>query len=260
MQSSATEFLKPRHVDVQALGPTHAKITLEPLERGFGYTLGNALRRILLSSMPGCAVTEVKIEGVLHEYSTLGGRAGRRDRNPAEPQESGAAHARARRNHAQAQQEGRGQGHRRRHPARARRRGGGPESPDRHAHQGREHQHGAQNQPRSRLRAGDGAQQRRGGPGHRHHAARRLLQPGPARGLHRRERARGAAHRPRQAGAGHRNQRHDQSGRGRAPRGEYPQQPDFDLRRPQEPRRPRPRRRRRRTWTRCCCARWTTWN
>ncbi len=73
MQSAATDFLKPRHVDVQMLGPTHAKITLEPLERGFGYTLGNALRRILLSSMPGCAVTEVKIEGVLHEYSTLEG-------------------------------------------------------------------------------------------------------------------------------------------------------------------------------------------
>ncbi len=73
MQSSATEFLKPRHVDVQMLGPMHAKITLEPLERGFGYTLGNALRRILLSSMPGCAVTEVKIDGVLHEYSTLEG-------------------------------------------------------------------------------------------------------------------------------------------------------------------------------------------
>jgi len=73
MQSTATDFLKPRLVDVQALSSTHAKITLEPLERGFGYTLGNALRRILLSSMPGCAVTEVKIEGVLHEYSTLEG-------------------------------------------------------------------------------------------------------------------------------------------------------------------------------------------
>jgi len=73
MQSAATEFLKPRHVDVQMLSPTHAKITLEPLERGFGYTLGNALRRILLSSMPGCAVTEVKIDGVLHEYSTIEG-------------------------------------------------------------------------------------------------------------------------------------------------------------------------------------------
>ncbi len=73
MQSSATEFLKPRLVDVQTLGPTRAKITLEPLERGFGYTLGNALRRILLSSMPGCAIAEVKIEGVLHEYSSLEG-------------------------------------------------------------------------------------------------------------------------------------------------------------------------------------------
>ncbi len=73
MQSSATEFLKPRTVDVQAISATHAKVTLEPLERGFGYTLGNALRRILLSSMPGCAVTEVKIDGVLHEYSTIEG-------------------------------------------------------------------------------------------------------------------------------------------------------------------------------------------
>lgn len=73
MLTSATEFLKPRLVHVETLSPTHAKITLEPLERGFGYTLGNALRRILLSSMPGCAVTEVRIEGVLHEYSTLDG-------------------------------------------------------------------------------------------------------------------------------------------------------------------------------------------
>lgn len=73
MQSAATEFLKPRLVDVQTLGATHAKISLEPLERGFGHTLGNALRRILLSSMPGSAITEVKIQGVLHEYSTLEG-------------------------------------------------------------------------------------------------------------------------------------------------------------------------------------------
>ena len=73
MQSTAMEFLKPRLVDVQTLGATHAKISLEPLERGFGHTLGNALRRILLSSMPGSAITEVKIQGVLHEYSTLDG-------------------------------------------------------------------------------------------------------------------------------------------------------------------------------------------
>src|SRR4030066_22520 len=61
MQSAATDFLKPRHVDVQMLGPMHAKITLEPLERGFGYTLGNALRRILLSSLTGCAVGAGKV-------------------------------------------------------------------------------------------------------------------------------------------------------------------------------------------------------
>jgi DNA-directed RNA polymerase subunit alpha len=73
MQSSATDFLRPRNVNVETLSPTHAKITLEPLERGFGYTLGNALRRILLSSMPGAAITEVKIDGVLHEYSTMEG-------------------------------------------------------------------------------------------------------------------------------------------------------------------------------------------
>ena len=73
MANTATEFLKPRLVDVQTISSTHAKITLEPLERGFGHTLGNALRRILLSSMPGCAITEVKIDGVLHEYSSIEG-------------------------------------------------------------------------------------------------------------------------------------------------------------------------------------------
>ena len=71
MQRSVNEFLSPRHIDVQEISATRAKVTLEPLERGFGHTLGNALRRILLSSMPGCAITEVEIEGVLHEYSTI---------------------------------------------------------------------------------------------------------------------------------------------------------------------------------------------
>lgn len=73
MQGSVTDFLKPHLVDIEQISATHAKVTLEPLERGFGHTLGNALRRILLSSMPGCAVTEVEIEGVLHEYSTKEG-------------------------------------------------------------------------------------------------------------------------------------------------------------------------------------------
>ncbi|WP_076420865.1 DNA-directed RNA polymerase subunit alpha [Colwellia sp. UCD-KL20] len=73
MQGSVTEFLRPRLVDIDTLSTTRAKVTLEPLERGFGHTLGNALRRILLSSMPGCAVTEVEIDGVLHEYSSKEG-------------------------------------------------------------------------------------------------------------------------------------------------------------------------------------------
>jgi len=73
MQDPSADFLKPRLVDVNYIDDKHARITLEPLERGFGYTLGNALRRILLSSMPGCAVTEVTIEGVLHEYSSIEG-------------------------------------------------------------------------------------------------------------------------------------------------------------------------------------------
>jgi DNA-directed RNA polymerase subunit alpha len=71
MQS--TGFLKPRIIDVQAAAPYHAKVTMEPFERGYGHTLGNALRRVLLSSMPGFAPTEVQIAGVLHEYSTIEG-------------------------------------------------------------------------------------------------------------------------------------------------------------------------------------------
>lgn len=73
MQSSVSEFLRPERIQVESLGLTRAKVTLEPFERGFGHTLGNALRRILLSSMPGCAIVETEIEGVLHEYSAIEG-------------------------------------------------------------------------------------------------------------------------------------------------------------------------------------------
>lgn len=73
MQSAVNEFLTPRVIEVEEISATRAKVTLEPLERGFGHTLGNALRRILLSSMPGCAVTGAEIEGVLHEYSAMEG-------------------------------------------------------------------------------------------------------------------------------------------------------------------------------------------
>ncbi|MGH1472460.1 MAG: DNA-directed RNA polymerase subunit alpha [Cellvibrionaceae bacterium] len=73
MQSAVNEFLTPRHIDVTETSTTRAKVVLEPLERGFGHTLGNALRRILLSSMPGCAISEVEIDGVLHEYGDIEG-------------------------------------------------------------------------------------------------------------------------------------------------------------------------------------------
>ena len=73
MQGSINEFLKPRVVKVQPVSPRHARIVIEPFERGFGHTLGNALRRVLLSSLPGAAITEIEIEGVLHEYTAIEG-------------------------------------------------------------------------------------------------------------------------------------------------------------------------------------------
>ena len=68
-----TNLLKPKAIQVESLGLNRAKVTLEPFERGYGHTLGNALRRVLLSSMVGYAPTEVTIAGVLHEYSTVDG-------------------------------------------------------------------------------------------------------------------------------------------------------------------------------------------
>jgi len=73
MQSNPYELLTPREIRVETLSPNRAKVVLEPLERGFGHTLGTTLRRILLSSMPGAAIVEVKIDGVLHEYGAIPG-------------------------------------------------------------------------------------------------------------------------------------------------------------------------------------------
>ena len=73
MPSTFSELLKPRRVDVETINNTRSTVIIEPLNRGFGHTLGNALRRVLLSAMSGCAVTEVEIEGVLHEYTTVEG-------------------------------------------------------------------------------------------------------------------------------------------------------------------------------------------
>ncbi len=73
MQSAVAEFLRPRVVKVTPTSPRHARVVIEPFERGFGHTLGNALRRVLLSSMPGSAITEAEIDGVLHEYTSIEG-------------------------------------------------------------------------------------------------------------------------------------------------------------------------------------------
>ena len=73
MQTSVIDLLVPTEIQVDDITPNLSKVTLEPLERGFGHTLGNALRRILLSSMPGAAVTDVTIDGISHEYSNIEG-------------------------------------------------------------------------------------------------------------------------------------------------------------------------------------------
>jgi hypothetical protein len=95
MQSNA--LLKPRIIEVQNVSPVQARVTMEPFERGFGHTLGNALRRILLSSLPGYAPTEVSIEGVLHEYSDARRRAGRCRRPAAQPEGRGSQAAQSQR-------------------------------------------------------------------------------------------------------------------------------------------------------------------
>ena len=71
--TSTNDILTPRNIEVQRASDTRSKIILEPLERGFGHTLGNALRRILLSSMSGAAIVDVEISGVEHEYSAIEG-------------------------------------------------------------------------------------------------------------------------------------------------------------------------------------------
>lgn len=73
MTVTANQVLRPRGPQIEQIAANRAKVVIEPLERGYGHTLGNALRRVLLSSIPGFAITEVSIDGVLHEYSTIEG-------------------------------------------------------------------------------------------------------------------------------------------------------------------------------------------
>ena len=73
MQEIYRSFLTPKKIQIEIINPERFKVVLEPLERGFGHTLGNALRRILLSSMPGASIVEANIENVMHEYASIDG-------------------------------------------------------------------------------------------------------------------------------------------------------------------------------------------
>ena len=95
MQRNWQSLIKPEKLEFEpGSDPSRtALVVAEPLERGFGMTLGNAIRRILLSSLQGAAVTAVQIDGVLHEFSSIPGVRGRRDRHRSQRQAIGAADA-----------------------------------------------------------------------------------------------------------------------------------------------------------------------
>ena len=182
MQSNA--FLKPRIIDVQSTSPFHAKVVMEPFERGYGHTLGNALRRVLLSSMPGYAPTEVKITGVLHEYSALDGV--QEDVVDVLLNLKGVVLKLHNRDHviAEARQVRRRPGHGRRHRGASRRRDHQSRARDRAPHGGRQARDGDQGREGPRLSARDRARFKpEGGRSDRQHPARRVVLPGAPREL-----------------------------------------------------------------------------
>ena len=111
------ELKKPNSLDVKSGGDAKRKATFvaEPLERGFGLTLGNALRRVLLSSLQGAAITSIKIENVLHEFSVARRRARGRDRHRPQREADRAQDGRRRPQAAAAFGDRPGRSHRRRH-------------------------------------------------------------------------------------------------------------------------------------------------
>ena len=154
MTVTANQVLRPRGPQIERLAGNRAKVVIEPLERGYGHTLGNALRRVLLSSIPGFAITEVEIDGVLHEYTTVEGlqedvlevllnlkdvaiRMGTGDSV-----------------HALAQQAGPGRRHRGRHQDRSQRRDPQHRPRDRAPDQGHGAEHAPEDRARLRLPAG----------------------------------------------------------------------------------------------------------
>ena len=156
-----TSLLKPKAINVEPLGGNRAKVTLEPFERGYGHTLGNALRRVLLSSMVGYAPTEVTIAGVLHEYSAIDGV--QEDVVHIMLNLKGVVFRLHNRDEVTLvlRKEGEGPGHGRRHPDAARRRDHQPGPRDRAPVAGRQARHADQGREGPRLRARHAAPLRR---------------------------------------------------------------------------------------------------
>ena len=259
MTVTATQVLRPRGPQIERITDNRAKVVIEPLERGYGHTLGNALRRVLLSSIPGFAITEVEIDGVLHEYTTVEGL--QEDvlevllnlKDVAIRMHSGDSR------HPGAEEAGPGRRHRRRHQDRPQRRDPEPRPRDRAPDQGRRAEHAPQDRaavsatsrpPRVVVRTKR--------PARSVADAGRFVLAGSPRRLCGRSRARRAAHRPRQAGAGHRDQRHDRRRGSRAHRRRHPHRPAVGVRRLHPPRSRCGRSRPPAAWIRCCCVRSTT--
>ena len=203
-----TNLLKPKAIQVEPLGGNRAKVTLEPFERGYGHTLGNALRRVLLSSMVGLCAHRSDDRRRAARVLDRRRRAGRRGPHHAEPEGRGVPPAQPRRSHAGAAQGRRRPGHGRRHPDAARRRNHQPRSRHRPPVARRQAGHADQGREGPWLCAGHLAPlRRRADQGHRPHRARCLVLAGAPRQLRGGKRPRRAAHRPGQAGHGDPDQR-----------------------------------------------------
>ena len=259
MTVTANQVLRPRGPQIERLAGNRAKVVIEPLERGYGHTLGNALRRVLLSSIPGFAITEVEIDGVLHEYTTVEGL--QEDvlevllnlKDVAIRMHTGDSSTLS------LSKQGPGVVTAGRHQDRPQRRDPQSGARDRAPDQGHGAQHASEDRARFRLPAGRRpSSSGRGNPHHRPSDAGRLVLAGPPRRLCRRSRARRAAHRPRQAGSGHRDQRHDRRRGSRAHRRRHPQRPAVGVRRLHPPRPRCGEAGRPAAWTRSCCVRSTT--
>ena len=194
------------------LTPIRSKFTIEPLEPGFGYTVGNSLRRTLLSSIPGAAISSVRIDGVLHEFSTDPEGHRGRHRHHLEPEGArgplrpGGAH------HDLPEGEGPGRGHGRRHRAARRHRDPEPRPAHRHARQGRLARDG--DDGRAGRRLPHGRQEQEAARSDRRDPGRLDLLAGPQGQLRRGEHARGADDRPRPADPRRRDRRFGDPARG----------------------------------------------